>query len=226
MISFSTASTNQYLTSVSTYAPFIPGTVCFWFKPTAVNLTRVIFQTSTKFDCRMVAGNIQFRLYRTAAGDTDAVAPYATLVVNTLYHIAATWVTSGANTSIEIFINAVSNVSQANTTNTPVSDIMYIARNSASSTNYLDGAVEDLKFYNRALSLTEIEAIYYSAGNDNIVYGLLNRWPMAIEAQSGSTIAGTGAVKDIIDPNNHFTPAGSPTYSDSYLKLRRRLKVS
>jgi hypothetical protein len=174
----------------------------------------------------MVSGNIQFRLYRTAALDTDAVAPYATLAVNTLYHIAATWVTSGANTVIEIFINAVSNVSQAKTASTPVSGTMYIARNSATSSNYLDGSVEDLRFYNRVLSLTEIEAIYYSPGNDNIVYGLLNRWPMAIEAQSGSIIAGTGAVKDIIDPGNHFTPAGSPTYADSYLKLRRRLKVS
>jgi hypothetical protein len=174
----------------------------------------------------MVAGNIQFRLYRPAANDTDAVAPYATLVVGTLYHIAATWVTSGTNTIIEIFINAVSNVSQARGSSIPSSDIMYVARTSSASTQYLDGILEDFRFYNRILSLPEIESIYYSPGNDNIVYRLLNRWPMAIEAQSGTTIAGTGAVKDIIDPGNHFTPLGNPTYADSYLKLRRRLKVS
>jgi len=223
MITF-VSSSSQYLTSVSTFSPFIPGTVCFWVYPTLVTLSRYVFQADPSFLVRLSPGTatiakISAILYRNSTTTTSNI-----LTVNTLNHVAITWETSGSNTLINIYINAVLDISEAKTSNIPASGTLYIGQ-TGSSGNYLDAYLEDLRFYNRVLLLGEVESIYYSRGNDEIDYGLLNRWPMAEETYDGNTITGTGVIKDYINPGLHLTPAASPVYSSSFLKLRRKGNV-
>ena len=58
------------------------------------------------------------------------------------------------------------------------------------SNNYwfYNGTMYDFRFYNRALSLAEIQSIYHSRGSDNIVNGLVGRWLMN-EGTNGSSIS-------------------------------------
>ena len=97
---------------------------------------------------------------------------------------------------------------------------IYIASKDPAPGDPLIGKLDDCRFYNRIISLAEVQTIYTCRGHDNITYGLTNRWIMN-EKNDGETASGTGAVKDIIG-NNNMTPVNSPIYADSVLNFRRR----
>lgn len=87
---------------------------------------------------------------------------------------------------------------------------------------YSNIIVDDLRYYNRVLSLAEVKSIHYAQGNDNIVNGLVGRWLMN-EKADGQVAAGASFVIDISGNGNHGTPVNEPVYRGASLKLVRPL---
>ena len=83
------------------------------------------------------------------------------------------------------------------------------------------GKIFDVRAYNRALSLAEIQTLYHSRGSDNIVNGLVGRWLMN-EKSDGSTATVASSVIDISGNGNDGTPANSPIYVPAPTKLIKR----
>lgn len=80
------------------------------------------------------------------------------------------------------------------------------------STYCLDGAIEDLRVYNRILSAKEIATIYACRGVDGIVYGLIHRF-MLNELPPGSTATGT-VVIDSSGTQKVTVAGGTPVYRE------------
>ncbi len=90
-------------------------------------------------------------------------------------------------------------------------------------TRFMDGLIEDVRQYSRALSPEEILTIYsggQTAGHDGIVQSLVARYLMnELEIGAAASIAGS-----IIDsgPNGlNGTPTNTPTYAASQLSFRK-----
>jgi hypothetical protein len=81
------------------------------------------------------------------------------------------------------------------------------------------GVLDDLRFYDRALTDTEIQTIYACKGSDSILYGLQAKW-LFIGPEDGVI---TGSVTEL--SNNEFvgTAVNNPTYKSTFLKTRRYL---
>lgn len=109
-------------------------------------------------------------------------------------------------------------------TGTIAADVLLGARRATGNTGsgfLLTGSLDDMRVYNRALSVPEIETIYASRGRDKIIDGLIGRW-MFLEKSPSITASGTASVKDWTDQNTNGTPEGSPVYSESFVVSSRR----
>lgn len=81
-----------------------------------------------------------------------------------------------------------------------------------------EGRVEDPRVYSRALGVAELQTIVTSLGADNIVDGLIGRWPLrdhaaGVVAGSATDVSGSG-----------FSGAGvnAPTFEEGILRGSRR----
>ena len=83
---------------------------------------------------------------------------------------------------------------------------------------YYKGPIDDSRVYNRVLSPAEIKIIYNARGADNIVDGLLGRWPMN-EKPDGET-AITPALTEIGNVDNVWSHQGVAT-DGTYLYTSR-----
>ena len=88
--------------------------------------------------------------------------------------------------------------------------------------NELDGALDDVRLYTRALTQAEITTIFNARGEDGIVADLLHRWTLD-EKPSGETATVAGSIKDSGPGQFDGTPVNSPTYRDGILNYRRRV---
>ncbi len=84
-----------------------------------------------------------------------------------------------------------------------------------------EGFGADLRYYNRVLSHEEIITIFTLRGKDNIINGLLGRWPM--RGVVGASPVGVGSVMDLSENGNNGTPVGPPVYVDSPIMIARKL---
>ena len=147
-----------------------------------------------------------------------------TWAINTWVHVAVTYDASAWNNAPLIYVNGVS-VSVGNqnyyvpTANSSLATNLSVGGgvlfNSTALNRGMDGYVEDVRHYDRILSANEIMDIYTSRGKDNIVHGLLNRFPCN-ESYVGDTVAGA----EIKDWGRHqlVTAAGGTiTYDESRL---------
>lgn len=91
------------------------------------------------------------------ANDDVGVTGTTTLATNTWYHVAGTW----DGSTVRIYVNGVLN-------NTPVSRTAAISTDTrpvylggrSGSTDILKGTLDDVRFYNKALSAAEITTLY------------------------------------------------------------------
>jgi len=79
---------------------------------------------------------------------------------------------------------------------------------------YLNGALEDVRIYTRALTPDEVLTISTCTGTDGIYDGMVHRYLLT----EGAT-TGTGAVLDYAEGGIKATPSNSPVYSENFLKV-------
>ncbi len=165
------------------------------------------------------ATSLQFAFhYALAWHSLDTAWPPA---VDTLYFLAGSWGAAG----MKLYVDDTLEGGNAGWVGKP--DNLLAAPNSyflvhvpASEVN--DREIFDLRCYDRALSLAEIQSIYHAQGNDSIINGLLGRWFLD-EEPDGTACAGAGVVKDVSGGDHHGTPANNPTYRAAPFKPVRSL---
>ncbi len=90
-------------------------------------------------------------------------------------------------------------------------------------TRFMDGLIDDLRFYPNLVGAAEIQTIYsagQTAGHDGIVAPtryLLN------EGAPGVAAAGAGVIKDVGANKINGTPVNSPVWATSQLSFRKRV---
>lgn len=96
-----------------------------------------------------------------------------------------------------------------------------LTRNDADNFGFplgFDGSVEDVRWYNRILSVDEIRTIAALQGTDGVVRGLGARWPL--RGIDGATTAGA---TDLSGNTNTLAPVGTTLFTDGLLREARRL---
>lgn len=149
------------------------------------------------------------------------VQSVATISASTLYHVAAVRDASAA--LYRVFINGVQDntagglVAPSNSSNN-----LFIGQNPVDPARPYGGVLQDVRFYNTAVSAARIAGIYGKMGTDKDFDGMQSRW-LLNEGAPGVTA--TGAV--IIDSglgDITGTTTGSPTWEN--LLVRERAKLS
>jgi len=128
-----------------------------------------------------------------------------------------------ANSLISVYVDTILSDSaiESSVGSTDSTVDLYIG-SSVAYPSYFDGIIDDVRIYNRALSLPEIQSIYHSRGSDNIINGLVGRWLMN-EDTDGATTSGAGSTIDISGNGNDGSPTDTPiTYRATPIKLIRR----
>ena len=157
-----------------------------------------------------------------------AAAPTSTISLNAWHHCAVTFDKDNINNTPILYHNGLSVT--VSTLDSPsgsydsdaASSLVLGARGVLVIDREFTGSIEDVRMYDRILNPAEILTIYNSRGIDNILSGLVTRWPLIREAV-GTVASGAGSVFDISGNNVHATPVGSPTYAESIVRLVRRL---
>ena len=92
------------------------------------------------------------------SGSTSAVFGNTALSANTWYHVVGTW--DGSN--MKLYLNGVSDAAPVAKTGTMASDseTVSIGARANGSQHFLNGFLDDLRIYNRALSATEVQSLY------------------------------------------------------------------
>jgi len=130
----------------------------------------------------------------------------ATIYVNNVA-VAQTFI---ANTDRTYWISQLTNVDNARIGSVDV--------NSGGNSSFYNGAIRYVRYYNRALSIEELQTIYTANGADNIVNGLQGRWLMN-ENTAGQAATGASSIIDISPNANHGTPVNSPLYVAAPVQL-------
>lgn len=138
------------------------------------------------------------------------------------------WVHVGMDfdgTTVRLFINGVLDASSAQSgtvfASTRLMGIGAYDNGGGASSSQMDGDIEDMRYYNRILTLAEWATIHATKGLDGIVHGLVTRWPIN-ELPPGTTIISSGP-KDIGPAQLAVSSIdNSPTYVQGELRSSRR----
>jgi len=219
MIDFVLANSTYLVTG--NYTPPVNGTASFWATRTGnIGQERQgIFGSGVGFKVKwgdtgqsvnkIMAGTLRRRNKPTRSNTVFDV-------LNARHYIAITWAYTASNTTVEIYVDGILDISDAQADYLAPAAPLYIGALDGPR-KYADANLEDLRFYNRILSAGEIQTIHNCRGTDGIRYGLTNRWMMN---DGSGTASGADSVIDSVG-GLHATPTNSPTYSGSELKFRR-----
>ena len=134
------------------------------------------------------------------------ITPKGALAVSTWYHVAII-VPSGATqtSNVLVYINGslqtlATEAGTVRTLNTDTGDLFNIANSSVAGPNGFDGQITDARVYNRALTPSEVKALYY--GKYHSYNGLVGYWPLW-----GGSLP---FMPDLSGRKNHGTAVGSP----------------
>lgn len=138
------------------------------------------------------------------------------LAVGTRHHLAGVFIPS---TAVQVWQDGALT---ENTTGVPATqydpsqDVFVGARFSGQN---FDGAMEDVRIYNRALTSDEILEIRRSNGADKNFRGLVYRALLREKASGQNADGAAGAIKDVGPNAYHGTIVGNPTYGEIRTQL-------
>ena len=209
-------------------------TYCFWVKFDVLNATsNRLLGTDTSYEIRATTdfGGVMKFSNELFSSDVVTATPPAVsttvVVINTWYHVAAT-ITADKSVA-QIIINGVLEQSGGPSADVPTNTNFGIGnRGGAPGGNYVNGqccngTMDDVRCYDRVLTINEIITIYNSSGRDTIVDGLRARW-LLNEQSEGVISSGTDTIKDLtgVWTGSPILQAGNnPTYTGSWLTERR-----
>lgn len=208
-----TRSGNDLISSQSNLTPATSGTISLWLRRASTGSIQTFFYVDSVFKIEFHSDDtVKSTLFRSAPKATESSA---TITSTSLwYNVLCYYNNSGTNA---ICINGALDTSDSQTVSTPDAGKMYFGCAGLNSEHF-DGDLDDIRLYDRILTLTEIKNIYESKGHDGIIKGLLHRY--MLDEESAGNQPNLGAIKDQAGTNNlSFT--NSPSYSTSILTPRR-----
>lgn len=137
--------------------------IALWLQPTSVNKTRTVFgkvMSNGRSNYELIQSNAEFTLkWQDAGGASKSVATNNKYKMKngTWYHVVVT----GANSSngVKFYLNGVLVDTKNNAVNAKANTD--VAKMGSGSANYLlYGITDEMALYNRALTTTEVKAIY------------------------------------------------------------------
>ena len=165
-------------------------------------------------------GNLpEFRVFAGGSGTLFIGSTSLTPFIGTWFHLAGVY----DGVDLKIYLNGVQDggsTAKAGAIRTGGAPTWIGANPLTASDRPWDGEIEDARIYSRALSADEMLTIFNAEGVDGIADGLLTKHHM-LEGAPGVAAVGAGTVKDAAG-NHNGTPTGSPVYSASNLRFRRR----
>lgn len=205
------------------------GSLCAWVKPTTFPTTeRFILNFSTGTSTSRSRLSLSMRAsgssFRTSARRLDANAvtsldSTSALVAGTLYHVCA--VAEYSNAILRLYINGVQNNSVAIAGWTgATSDTASLAATMAArtSTDSINGVLDDVRVYNRVLSANDVASIYWGGGRDTVVNGMVERWKF----MDGALGAVLGTTRSIGSNQGGAVSVNSPVFSEALKVVPRR----
>ena len=139
-------------------------------------------------------------------------------------HVCIRW---QSGTDIQIIVNGVDESDNGSVTGSNSGTISGTNRiligksGKDTGVNSWDGLIEDVRCYSRYLSLDEINTIFLSYGNDNIVDNLLYRYIFREGAPSTVVPTSTGFIRDISGNGNSLTRSsgGTVNFAEGIVQL-------
>ena len=203
--------------TIGNYSVPNAGSISFWMRPHTLNIGMQRFLANdTDFEGLFYGINDTVSNFR--CGGT-ANCYLNTTVEETLYHVVCTYDTAD---EAAIYVDGVLEDTHGTVETGTINDTIQMF-DRAGTSDPADTDLHDVRLYNRVLTPAEIQTIFAARGGDDIVHGMTSRWPM-FEGPPGSTISGTGVIKDIGSAKNNFSSAsGAPDWVyDAALIPRRR----
>jgi len=236
-LNFLTTST-QYvnISGTSSFNNLAEWTIMGRVRPASVNAARVIADlsitasTNTRAALQVQAtGQIGLQARSLDAETLRSLVFAAGLVNGTWYHIAGV-TRYGTNGLFQIFLNgalvsAATASFGAATSGAGNSLQAILGADAGLGSGFMDGLMEDVRLYNRALGPDEIATIATSQGHDGINNGRTNMWPMN-EFSPGTVATAVGSIVDLGTNPINGTPTNSPTYGDSISSFARKIPNS
>lgn len=181
-------------------------------------------QTQDQFILMTNSSNKVLFAVGTPSVSANGITSNGTLSSNTWHHVVATWDNTGAH---KIYINGAldktSTLTNFTTINTSTALPLYIGKSGDNmAPRLMNGSVDDILLYNRALSLSEIQQIYNEP--NPIVGGLVSHYPFDLMTSDAedivnyNTATGTG-VFYTTDRNGNFNSALNIDATNSYLNF-------
>jgi len=197
--------TDQILQTSVVFSPPSTGTLSVWGRADAVNGNRRLLGTSGTWELRISDGDLASDLYQQSPGNIPVSA-------GQLFHVCVAF---EANGTAEVYVDGV--LSSVDVTGSGAAGVLSVGTRTGSSEVFL-GLLEDLRIYDRKLSLSEAKGIYVGLGSDNIYENLIHRWLLAGEGE-GSPVS---VERDLVGGLD-LTPAQDPVlYGPSVTQKRPR----
>lgn len=219
-MAISLSNVNQCINYGNILQPTANMTVCCWFYATNLSTWKMLFgredASGSQPGWHLEINNNQKGDFHSDHGP-NMVNTTTTIQLNTWYHMLGVRDTVAGNQ--RIYLNGVQEGSTSYGTIETVTSQMQIGQTLGWPGEGFLGVLDDLRFYDRALTDTEIQTIYACKGSDSILYGLQAKW-LFIGPEDGVI---TGSVTEL--SNNEFvgTAVNNPTYKSTFLKTRRYL---
>ena len=209
---------NDEVVIAGTFDPPQQGTVAFWMKPNPDGTRQRILGGDTFWEVVIEPSNV---IGNDLFAGTPALDGNTVLTSGTFFHVACTY--NFSSNAMEIFLDGVSDGTSSNANDDPGTFTLRLGhRTGASSSEHFPGILDDVRIYDRVISLAEAAAIHGSRGTDGIVKGLIARWLLNEDAP-GTVASGAGLNKDISGQGNNGTPTNGPTFTDGILRFRRKV---
>jgi len=148
------------------------------------------------------------KIYWTCQGLSDVtVVSSTTISANEWYHIAGAY--DGSN--LKIYINGILDNSDASTGSIDNDDVSFtIGAREAGMDRFLNGKIGQVAVWSKALSATEVSAIYTLGRHGNLLDSysdnLVGYWAMSsLDASTGLSDVGNGTIYDRSGNSNHGT---------------------
>jgi hypothetical protein len=150
--------------------------------------------------------------YGPGGGSTNA---FGSTVIGTGTWVMVTSIYSLANQQLSIYVNGVLDhtIGGISTANASVTAALYIGRDNpsvASNGYFFQGALDEIRMYNRAINATELQQLYTATSVPTPSSGLVAYWPLINTANDLSGQGHNGTASNVTTTSDRFNnPIGA-----------------